>query len=102
MRSSDTTLQQLMFSLIQVWQKSGMTQREFCEKKDITYGKFQYWMKRYDEAGHAPERASNFLPVHVKKEIPAQSGSLEIVYPDGRRLVFHQEVEPDFLRALLA
>ncbi len=102
MRSPDTTLQQLMFSLIQVWQKSGMTQREFCEKKDITYAKFQYWMKRYNEARGARERASNFLSVHVKKEIPVRSGSLEIVYPDGRRLVLHQEVDPDFLRALLA
>lgn len=91
-----------MFSLIQVWQKSGMTQREFCEKKNITYAKFQYWMKRYNEAGDAPEPTSSFLPVHVKKESSARSGSLEIVYPDGRRVVFHQEVEPDFLRALLA
>lgn len=102
MRSPDTTLQQLMFSLIQVWQKSGMTQREFCEKKDITYAKFQYWMKRYSEAGYPVEPTSSFLPVHVKAEIPVQAGSLEVVYPDGRRLVFHQEVEPAFLRALLA
>jgi hypothetical protein len=40
--------------------------------------------------------------VHVKAEKPVQAGSLEVVYPDGRRLVFHQEVEPAFLRALLA
>src|SRR5690606_11002260 len=102
MRSPDTTLQQLMFSLIEVWQKSGMTQREFCEKKDITYAKFQYWMKRYGAAGYPEEPTSSFLPVHVKRDVPAAVGSLEVFYPDGRRVVFHQEVGPAFLRALLA
>lgn len=80
-----------------------MTQREFCEKKDITYAKFQYWMKRYTEAkGYPLEPTPSFLPVHVESEKPVQAGSLEVFYPDGRRVVFHQEVEAAFLRALLA
>lgn len=40
MESTDTTLQQLMFSLIEVWRASGKTQRDFCQEKDIAYSKF--------------------------------------------------------------
>lgn len=34
MESSNNTLQQLMFSLIEVWKSSGKTQLEFCKEKD--------------------------------------------------------------------
>jgi hypothetical protein len=42
------------------------------------------------------------MAVTVKKQPVVRSGTLELVYPDGRRLIFHQDVDPSFVRALLA
>ena len=49
MTSNLTPLQQLMFSLIEIWQASGQSQRIFCQEKDLAYSKFHYWYKKYQE-----------------------------------------------------
>lgn len=99
MEQNDLTLQQLMFSLIEVWKKSGKTQREFCQEKDIAYSKFQYWMKKYNDHS-SPEGCGEFIPVVVKDQ-PKTDAAMELVFPDGRRLIFHQAVEVTYLQALL-
>lgn len=102
MESTDTTVQQLMFSLIEVWRASGKTQQEFCQEKDIAYSKFHYWLKRYKEHNLTGDAKPGFVPVKVKNQTVVRTGALELVYPDGRRLIFHQDVDPSFLRTLLA
>ena len=101
MESSDLTLRQLMFSLIEVWKESGKTQREFCQEKDIAYSKFQYWMKKYGEQSRLGKDSGGFVPVVVNNE-PKGSAVMELVFPDGRKLVFHQAVEVSYLQALLS
>ena len=90
-----------MFSLIEVWKKSGKTQREFCQEKDIAYSKFQYWMKKYSEQSSLGKDPGGFVPVVVNNE-PKSSAVMELVFPDGRKLVFHQAVEVSYLQALLS
>ena len=102
MEQSDNTLQQLMFSLIEVWKSSGKTQAEFCKEKDIAYHKFHYWFRKYSRQDAAPAfPQSAFSQVKVSTQ-PKHSGFIELVYPDGRRLVFNQQVDASFLRSLLA
>ena len=101
MESTDTTTRQLMFSLIEIWKGSGKTQQEFCKETDIAYSKFHYWLKKYNGHGPTPDPSSGFMAVTLNRTSTRSSG-LELVYPDGRRLIFHQDVDPSFLRALLA
>jgi hypothetical protein len=100
MESSDNTLQQLMFSLIEVWKSSGKTQIEFCKEKDIAYHKFHYWFRKYSRQTAGPIQAS-FTRINVNEQA-VSSGFMELVYPDGRKLVFNQHVDAAFLRILLA
>lgn len=102
MESTDTTTRQLMFSLIEIWKGSGKTQLEFCKEKDIAYSKFHYWLKRYNANKETSDESPAFMPVTLKKQPVAPAGVLELVYPDGRRVIFHQDVDPSFVRALLA
>jgi len=103
MESTDnTTTQQLMFSLIEIWKESGKTQLEFCKEKDIAYSKFHYWLKKYNTHGTIREESPAFMAVTVKGQPVIRAGTLELVYPDGRRLIFHQDIDPSFVRALLA
>ena len=39
--------QQKMFSMIDQWQQSGFTQKQFCEQHNIRYYVFHYWLGRY-------------------------------------------------------
>jgi hypothetical protein len=88
-----------MFSLIEIWKTSGKTQKEFCQEKDLAYHKFHYWFRKYNQWHGQPSDEPPFVSVSLR---PASSPSkLEIVYPDGRRLIFHQQVDAGFLRALL-
>jgi hypothetical protein len=98
MESTDGTTQQLMFSLIEVWKSSGKTQKEFCQEKDLAYHKFHYWFKKYNE--HSGQVVSSPF-ISLSPRNPSTPGNLELVYPDGRRLIFHQAVDASFLRALL-
>jgi|SRR5690606_11726331 len=102
MESTDLTLQQLMFSLIEVWKGSGKTQRDFCKEKEIAYSKFQYWLRKYNEGQSAGNESPGFVTIPVRRQPDQRAGALELVYPDGRRLIFHQDVDPSFLRALLS
>ena len=100
--SSDQTLQQLMFSLIEIWKSSGKTQQDFCKEKDIAYHKFHYWFRKYNQQDQAVKTPATFTRIKVKEQIAVSSGLLEVAYPDGRRVIFNQAVDVDFLRSLLA
>ncbi len=100
MEQPDSTLSQLMFSLIEVWKKSGMRRKDFCAEKDIALPKFQYWMKKYTQQQGA---TGDFVPVKLTgRGTSSPAGAMEIQWPDGRRLVFHTPVEASFLKALLS
>ena len=102
MESADTTTQQLMFSLIELWKTSGKSQKEFCQQKDLAYHKFHYWFKKYNEEMNPDkDRTLSFSQVVIPEQFSSRSGIIELQYPDGRRLIFHQSVDASFLRALL-
>lgn len=99
---ADQVKQQLMFSLIEVWKKGEQSQQEFCKEKDLDYHQFQYWLRRYKQAnGIGSEPRPSFARVKVPIGL-SRSSSMELVYPDGKRIIFHQPVDPTFLRSLLA
>lgn len=89
-----------MFSLIEVWKSSGKTQIEFCKEKDIAYHKFHYWFRKYSRQTAEPDHSS-FTRINVEEQ-PARIGSIELVYPDGRKLIFNKQIDAAFLRSLLA
>lgn len=91
-------------TLIEAWQASGLTQKEFCFQHSIAYSGFHYWFKKFREDKSVSTPTSTFIPVKVTTsgltQIP--SSAIELVMPDGRRVNFPQGVEVGFLRALLA
>lgn len=91
--------------LIEAWQTSGQTQKEFCAQHSIAYSGFHYWFKKFRQDMSLPNSRSGFIPVKIT---PSGSGNnhhsapIELVLPDGRRVNFHEGVDVQFLRALLA
>lgn len=90
-----------MFPLIQRWERSGLRQKEFCIQQGIKPSVFWYWLRRYREEGQpAAEGAPGF--VSIEMDAPAiESALVEVIYPDGTRLVFKERVGLAFLQGLL-
>ena len=100
-------VQQKMFDLIEQWKISGLSQKAFCQQHQVRYGVFHYWYKQYREAdpqhpldNTSTHHASCFIPLHLLSPLSTASHA-ELIYPDGRRLVFHQPVDAHFLKAVI-
>ena len=96
MRSKD--VQQRMFSYIDQWQQSGLSQKAFCQKVKLPYHIFHYWYKRYRNT--ASEPASSFIQLNVST--PSAAFHAELILADGKRVLFHQPVSADYLKALIS
>jgi len=90
-----------MFKLIEQWQQSCLTQNAFCQQQSVKYHVFHYWYKRYREHRQAPQSdVSSFVKLQIAK--PITDGSVEIIYPGGIRLIFHEPVSSNYLKALIS
>ncbi len=97
MQSKEDIKQQLFAKIVQ-WQQSGLTQKAFCRQNDIAYHVFHYYYGRFRSKDN--DQASSFIKLQVA---PGQlSTHTELVLPDGKRLLFHQGVSADFLKALIS
>jgi transposase len=97
MQSKEEVRQQ-MFVLIDQWQQSGLSQRAFCEQVNLSYHIFHYWYKRYRNKESKP--LSSFIKLAVSS--PSICSAAEILLPDGKRILFHQGVSADYLKALIS
>lgn len=95
---SKEEVQQQMFGYIDQWQQSGLSQKAFCGQVNLSYHIFHYWYKRYRMRENKP------APTFIKLGVSSACGSshTELVLADGRRLLFHQPVSIEYLKALIS
>lgn len=79
--------------LISAWKSSGKSSREFCEERDITYHRLQYWHGVYkkvngQELGQKAEK--RFIPIEVGGE--GCNPIVEIHTPGGYRIRWYGAV----------
>jgi hypothetical protein len=71
-----------MFLLIEEWQQSGQSQRQFCIKNDIPYHIFIYYNQKYKQQHIGNE--GGFLPMEITNTSSHRnSGDIEVHYPNG-------------------
>ena len=97
MQNRDEVRQQ-MFVHIEQWKQSNLTQKLYCEQHNIAYQAFHYWYKRYKNNSPVNLPAS-FVPLQVQQQ--NVQPHVELLLSDGRRIVFHQPVSSEFLKALI-
>lgn len=92
------------FRLVEDWQASGLTKKEFCAQQSIAYSGFHYWVKKFREGKSLPTSGSSFIPLKLTSGSLAKHaiGSVEVILPDGRRVNFPSGVDVGFLRELLS
>lgn len=90
-----------MFAMIEQWRTSGLTQKAFCEQRSIRYYVFHYWYKRYKmQQSDVDDNVASFVKLQVAK--PSSSGGVEINFPGGIRILFHEPVSSNYLKALVS
>ena len=91
-----------MFPLIREWERGSLSQKEFCTRHGIKPHVFRYWLRRYREEGKLVRQATgSFVSIEMAEEVPGQEALVEVIYPDGTRLVFKERVSSEFLQGLL-
>jgi hypothetical protein len=90
-----------MFDLIEQWKQSGLSQNLFCQQHSIRFHKFYYWYKRYRrQPDVGQDSVAGF--VKLKIEQPSVAASVEVHYPGGLRITFHDPVSSNYLKALIS
>ena len=69
-----------MFSLVDLWKASKMTQQQFCAVHDLKVSTFAYWVARHKQAG-TEKPANGFVGVDVSGL--DEAALVRIAYPNG-------------------
>ena len=67
-----------MFNLVEEYQKSGISQNQFCEEKNLPKSTFLYWLRKYRKQ---EKQASGFIPVNISGFNSASEYRIEL--PNG-------------------
>ena len=90
--------QERMFALILQWQGSGMSQKDFCAKKDIVYATFHYWYKKFRDANVHDAPVASFVPVTMP--VVTNTSFCTVHIDGGIQIDFHAPVPPGYLNQL--
>jgi transposase len=85
--------------LIQLWNNSGLSVRDFCARHHITQPSFYAWRRELQQR----DAATTFVPVQVvTDEQPASSTPIELFLAGNRSVRIAPGFDPATLRQLLA
>ncbi|HET7116511.1 MAG TPA: hypothetical protein VN726_12520 [Hanamia sp.] len=96
----DPEVQQQMFQLIEQWKQSGLSQNAFCQQESIRFHKFYYWYKCYRRQHDREDTVPGFVKLKIEK--PPVTSSVEVHFPGGIRVLFHEPVNSNYLKALIS
>lgn len=88
--------------IIRRWKQSNLSQVQFCKQEGISYFKFQYQCRKLRKQNSGQQKAkSDFLQLKIKEPMHT-AAAMEIHFPGGQRLFFHQTVEAAYIKNLLS
>ena len=99
---NNVIIRQQMLELIDRWKQSGLSQKSFCEKEQIPYYKFYYWLRRSRNKSKGSKETKNADFVKLKIKEPVALSSIEVYLPHGARLIFHAPVSAEYLKIILS
>ena len=76
-----------MFSLVELWLESELTQTEFCRVHGLSVSVLSYWLRKYRDAAIPPgrdqtgqEKTGSFVAVSVRE---ADRKGVAVIFPNG-------------------
>jgi len=89
---------QQMQVLIDKFNRSNVSKKQFCRQEGIPISVFYYWQKKFKQNGQSSGKG--FLPVEVNHKPTIQS-SVEISFPNGVVVRLEEGSDIDMIRSLI-
>jgi transposase len=99
-RARDGRKEQQWRRWIAQWRASGLSVRDFCDRRGLTVASFYAWRRVLER--RAAEKAALVSVQVVADAVPAQTSALEVVLTDGRTVRVTPGFDAGTLRQLLA
>lgn len=93
-----------MYALIRKWEQSGLSQAKFFSEHKISKSTFGYWRKKYLREQVQSKARGKMIPVHIQlpeKAAMEPATGIEIVYPNGVRVICPAQVEVARVKELI-
>jgi hypothetical protein len=91
-----------MYALIRKWESSGLSQEKFFRQHGISKSTFGYWRKKYLKEQQSSKNPDSFIPVKIANAHNTHNNHvLELVYPNGIRLVCSSSMDLSRLKPLI-
>jgi hypothetical protein len=85
-------------AILEEWEKSGLSKKEFCLQKNIRYQTFIWWFASLKRS--QKDAATNkFIPISVEQDL--KHTSTEVHLSNSRIVIFHGYVSAEILQAVL-
>jgi hypothetical protein len=84
--------------LLEEYEKSGFTAKEFCEVSDVQEATFYSWLRKYRSKSD-PEEPKGFATIEV---IPTGVPSRPQLFAEVGNIRLYKEVPAEYLKALLS
>lgn len=78
------------------WKASGQSIATYCKEHGIAYHSFFYWQKKLSSSSSLQKKKF----IKLTPSSPSPVLSTEIIYPNGKRIVFHSPVDVSILKQL--
>lgn len=91
--------------LVRAWAGSGLSQTEFCRRRQVSPVTFSYWKRRLGPLGPSPVRAGRTAFVEILAgRTPERGGDwpCEFLLRSGRVLRLASDFDPQRVRELIA
>ncbi len=91
-----------MYSFIENWQQSGLSQKVFCGQHQIAAHQFYYWYKCYRTKNDVSIAGVSQDFIELPTQEPSPEAAIEILLACGHRIKFHQPVAASFIKSIIS
>lgn len=95
--------QEKMYALVEQWEATGLSKKEFSQQAGVTYDSFLYWAQKYSRERNLTQKkpAEIFVPLQMEYPANMQGSSVEVTYPNGVKLTCPPSISFEELQQLI-
>lgn len=90
-----------MYALIRQYEQSGLSQEQFFTQFGIPRSTFGYWRKKYLKETGRSRGKNSFIPVKLDHPTVKNHQVIELVFPNGVRMVCPADMDTSVLKSLI-